>query len=129
MFDYGEDGGGIVLADPVQIGQVLINLMRNAQEAMHDSERKELLVRTSADGNGMLKVEVVDTGTGISEEVAARLFEPFVTSKPGGMGIGLSISKRIVESHGGEISVMQNLGGGTIFSFTLPAIEGADDDN
>lgn len=130
VFDYGEDGGGIVLADRVQVGQVLINLMRNAQEAMLDSDRKQLLVRTSRDGIGMLKVEVTDTGSGVSDEVAARLFQPFVTSKPGGMGIGLSISKRIIESHGGQISAMKNPGGGTTFAFTLPAIaeDGGDAD-
>ena len=121
IFDYGSDADTAVLADRVQIGQVLINLMRNAQEAMRDTERKELLVRTSS-VDGMLKVEVSDTGTGISEEITSRLFQPFVTSKPGGMGIGLSISKRIIESHGGEISARQNPEGGTTFAFTLPAI-------
>ena len=121
IFDYGSDAGTAVLADRVQIGQVLINLMRNAQDAMRDTERKELLVRTSS-VDGMLKVEVSDTGTGISEEITSRLFQPFVTSKPGGMGIGLSISKRIIESHGGEISARQNPDGGTTFAFTLPAI-------
>ena len=128
VFEFGLDSNDIVLADRVQIGQVLINLMRNAQEAMRDSPRKELLVRTIQAEEGMLAVEVSDTGTGISDEIAAQLFRPFVTSKPGGMGIGLSISKRIIESHGGEISAKGNPDGGTTFAFTLPIISGAVDD-
>jgi two-component system sensor kinase FixL len=119
VFDFGV-ADRTVMVDRVQIQQVLINLMRNAQEAMRDSARKELVVRTAIDGDGRLAVEVSDTGTGISEEVAAQLFQPFVTSKPGGMGIGLSISKRIIESHGGEISVNRNAAGGATFLFTLP---------
>lgn len=102
--------------------------MRNAQEAMRDSPRKELLIRTIPAGDGMLAVEVSDTGPGISDEIAAQLFRPFVTSKPGGMGIGLSISKGIIESHGGEISAKGNPAGGTTFTFTLPIISGAADD-
>ncbi len=91
------------MADRIQIQQVLINLMRNAMEAMRDSSVRELVVRTAPDGEGEVVVEVADSGPGISEEVANRLFRPFVTSKPGGMGMGLSISKRIVEAHGGEL--------------------------
>jgi two-component system sensor kinase FixL len=128
VFEFGGDGNDIVIADRVQIGQVLINLMRNAQEAMRDSPRKELLVRTYPASPGLHAVEVSDTGPGISDEIAAQLFRPFVTSKPGGMGIGLSISKRIIESHGGEISVKGNPDGGTTFTFTLPTTSGAVDD-
>jgi len=109
-----------VLVDRVQIQQVLINLMRNAMEAMRDGERRELVVRTLPDGPDRVAVEVADTGPGISEEVAARLFQPFVTSKASGMGIGLSISKRIVEAHRGEISARRNEDGGTTFRFSLP---------
>jgi two-component system sensor kinase FixL len=122
VFEFGH-GDGSVLADRVQIGQVLVNLMRNAQEAMSDSTVKELLVRTS-ETDGHVTVAVADTGTGISEEVAARLFQPFVTSKPGGMGIGLSISRRIIESHGGQISAKTNAAGGATFTFTLPKTSG-----
>lgn len=75
--------------------------MRNAMEAMRDSKRRELTVRTAPDGDGYVAVEVADTGPGIAEEIAPRLFQPFVTSKASGMGIGLSISTRIVEAHGG----------------------------
>jgi two-component system sensor kinase FixL len=125
VFEFDGDGDDRVVADRVQIGQVLINLMRNAQEAMRDSERKELVVRTHRVADNMLAIDVADTGPGISDEIAAQLFRPFVTSKPGGMGIGLSISKRIIESHGGEISVKGNTDGGATFTFTLPTVSGA----
>ena len=109
-----------VLVDRVQIQQVLINLMRNAMEAMRDSRRRELIVRTANAEPGHIVIEVADTGPGISDEIAVRLFQPFVTSKANGMGIGLSISKRIVEAHSGEISVNGNSDGGTTFRFSLP---------
>lgn len=108
-----------VLVEKVQIQQVLLNLMRNAIEAMHDSGQKELLVATKAVDGDMIEVSVADTGPGISEEIADRLFKPFVTTKPAGMGVGLSISKRIVEAHGGEMWAEPNPGGGTVFRFTL----------
>ena len=120
-------GDSLALVDRVQIQQVLMNLMRNAMEAMRNSERRELVVRTSLD-DGYVVVEVSDTGPGISEEIADRLFQPFVTSKSTGMGIGLSISRRIVESHGGEISVSRNGNGGATFRFTLPTA-GKDQDH
>lgn len=122
VFDF-RPGADLVLADRVQIQQVLINLMRNAMEAMSESERRELTIRALPHGDGMVAVEVSDTGTGISDEVAARLFQPFVTSKAGGMGIGLSISKRIIESHGGTMEAHRTEQGGALFRFTLPAIE------
>jgi two-component system sensor kinase FixL len=124
VFDFSPSTA-TVMVDRVQIQQVLINLMRNGMEAMRDSERRELVVRTTQDGNGAVIVEVSDTGPGISEEIAARLFQPFVTSKPGGMGIGLSISRRIVEAHRGELSAGPNAWGGATFRFSLPAIEPA----
>ena len=112
-----------VLADRVQIQQVLTNLMRNAMEAMKDSAVRELRVRTFRELNHRLTVEVSDTGPGISEEIAAQLFQPFVTTKPGGMGIGLSISRRIIQSHGGDLTVRRNEAGGATFTFTLPTLE------
>ncbi|MBA8903145.1 PAS domain S-box protein [Phyllobacterium sp. P30BS-XVII] len=121
-FDFAPNAK-LVMADRVQIQQVLINLMRNAMEAMRDCTTRELSVSTTSAVDGMIAIEVADTGQGISDEVAAQLFRPFVTTKPGGMGIGLSISKRIVESHGGEISVQRNDQGGATFRFTLPAFE------
>lgn len=120
VFDFGARSS-IVVADRVQIQQVLINLMRNAMEAMRDSEIKELVVRTLQVSPDWLRVEVADTGPGISDEVAPRLFQPFVTTKANGMGIGLSISRRIIESHGGELTVSRNGAGGATFAFTLPA--------
>ncbi len=109
-----------VLADRVQIQQVLINLIRNAMEAMRDSDRRDLVVRTARDEAGVA-IEVADTGPGISDEIAGRLFEPFVTSKANGMGIGLSISRRIVEAHGGSITASRNEAGGATFRVSLPA--------
>lgn len=115
-----------VLANRVQIQQVLVNLIRNAMEAMRESETKMLTIRTRS-LEGFVCAEIGDTGPGILPEVKERLFQPFVTGKPGGMGIGLSIAKRIVEAHGGTISVAARPGGGTVFSFTLPVLEEAPD--
>ena len=109
----------MVLVEKVQIQQVMLNLMRNAIEAMQGCDRKELLVTTSAPNNEKVTISVADTGSGLSEEIAERLFQPFVTTKPSGMGVGLSISKRIVEAHGGELWAEPNPGGGTVFRFTL----------
>jgi two-component system, LuxR family, sensor kinase FixL len=122
VFDFAP-GAELVSADRVQIQQVLINLMRNAMEAMRDSQTRLLTIRTSpAEGDtDTVLVEVSDTGPGIADEIASQLFQPFVTTKAGGMGIGLSISKRIIEAHGGSIGVRRNSHGGATFSFTLPA--------
>jgi two-component system sensor kinase FixL len=109
----------MVMVEKVQIQQVLLNLMRNAIEAMQDSERKELLVTTSVPIGNKITVSVADTGSGLSEKITERLFQPFMTTKSAGMGVGLSISKRIVEAHGGEIWAESNPSGGTIFRFTL----------
>jgi two-component system sensor kinase FixL len=112
----------LVLVDKIQIQQVLLNLLRNALEAMQMSERRELTVSTRpADGN-MVAVDVADTGNGISPDVAARLFQPFVTTKRQGMGVGLSISRTIIESHGGQITAEPNHGGGTVFRITLRGV-------
>jgi two-component system sensor kinase FixL len=112
-----------VLVDRVQIQQVLVNLMRNAVEAMALSPRRELTVSTAMTGEDIVLISVADTGIGISQELANRLFKPFVTTKPGGMGIGLAISRSIIESHGGRLSLAPNPGGGTVFQFTLPAAQ------
>lgn len=111
-----------MLADKVQIQQVLLNLIRNAIEAMEGCERRDLTIATAALPGNMIEISVTDTGAGIAPEVSAQLFQPFVTSKPQGMGIGLSISRTIVEAHGGTIAPRSNPGGGTVFSFTLPAV-------
>ena len=108
-----------VLVDKVQIQQVLLNLLRNALESMQTSDRRELVVSTRPTEGNMVAVGVSDTGSGISPDVASRLFQPFVTTKKQGMGVGLSISRTIIESHGGQITVGSNPAGGTIFRFTL----------
>ena len=108
-----------VLVEKVQIQQVLLNLIRNAIEAMQGCPRKELVVETVLLDHGMVEVRVADTGSGLAEEITPRLFQPFVTTKPAGMGVGLSISKRIIEAHGGEMWAEPNPGGGTLFHFTL----------
>jgi two-component system sensor kinase FixL len=105
--------------EKVQIQQVLLNLMRNAIEAMQGCARRELVVETALLDHGVVEVRVADTGSGLAEEIVPRLFQPFVTTKPAGMGVGLSISKRIVEAHGGEMWAEPNPGGGTLFHFTL----------
>jgi two-component system sensor kinase FixL len=110
-----------VLVDRVQIQQVMVNLLRNASEAMADSPRRELTVTTSGIDASAVEVAVADTGPGIPDEVASRLFKPFVTTKASGMGIGLAISHSIVEAHGGHLRMTPNHGGGTVFRFELPA--------
>jgi len=116
----------LVLADRVQIQQVLLNLIRNAVDAMEDSPSRELTISIAPDADGYTRVGVADTGPGISPEVAEQLFRPFVTTKPQGMGIGLSISRTIVESHGGKIWLEPNPSGGTTFHFTLAAVNERD---
>jgi two-component system sensor kinase FixL len=122
VFEFARDTER-VLVDRIQIQQVLINLMRNALEAMRDSPVRELVVRTSEDDEGFVWIHVTDTGPGIADEICETLFQPFVTSKSSGMGIGLSISKRIIESHGGQITARRNDAGGATFSFSLPSSE------
>ena len=114
----------LVLADRIQIQQVLLNLIRNAIEAMQDSQRRELVIGTRGDqGDGLVEASVQDTGTGIAPDIAARLFQPFVTTKKHGMGVGLSICRTIVESHGGKIWVESEQGRGTVFRFTLRNVD------
>ncbi len=111
-----------VRMDKIQIQQVVVNLVRNAVEAMSDVARRDLTIRTALDASGNILVTVRDTGPGLSEAVASRLFQPFVTSKSSGMGVGLSICSSIVEAHGGTIWGRTNTDVGTTFGFTLPFV-------
>jgi two-component system sensor kinase FixL len=110
----------LVFVDRVQFQQVLINLVRNAIEAMQGMDRRELVIASGLGPAGQVEVSVIDTGSGLDPDVAERLFQPFVTSKPHGMGVGLSICRTIVESQGGRIWVEPNPAGGTTFRFTVP---------
>ncbi len=120
----------LILIDKVQIQQVIINLIRNAVEAMQGVSRRELIVKTAPAEKNFVEIAVLDTGPGLSSEVASRLFQPFVTTKEKGIGIGLSICQSIIEAHGGRIWAEPNEGGGVAFRFRLPADAGtgADDD-
>jgi two-component system sensor kinase FixL len=111
-----------VLADKVQIQQVLLNLIRNAIEAMEEAPKRELMIASTPDDDDMVKISVSDTGHGILPEMADHLFQSFMTTKQHGMGVGLSISRTIVESHGGRIEAKPNTPHGTVFSFTLRAV-------
>lgn len=124
-----EDNLPAVLADKVQIQQVLVNLVRNAIEAMQQSETRKLTVSAFTVDAGTAQIDVRDTGAGISPEILPQLFQPFVTSKPHGMGIGLSISRTIAEAHGGRLWADPAPDGGTIFHLTLRIAdtEGFDD--
>jgi two-component system sensor kinase FixL len=113
----------VVFVDRIQIQQVLFNLIRNAIDAMLDSPIRALTISTKLGPEDLVSVCVQDTGSGISESVSPQLFQPFVTSKSNGMGIGLSICRTIVEAHGGRIWFESGPEGGTIFQFTLPKAE------
>jgi two-component system sensor kinase FixL len=118
-----------VLADRVQIQQVVLNLIRNAMDAMAVGPRRELVIGVAAGEPGTAVVSVSDSGPGIEPDVADQLFQPFITTKADGLGVGLSISRTIVEAHGGQIWVDSTPGGGATFRFTLRTVdveEGAD---
>ena len=117
--------GAAVLADKIQIQQVLLNLLRNAVEAVADLEHPEVaLVAEKQDG--MVRISVVDNGPGLPDDVKARLFQPFVSTKKTGMGVGLSICHDIVVAHEGRLWAEPNPEGGTIFRVILPAAPGAE---
>jgi two-component system, LuxR family, sensor kinase FixL len=113
-----------VYVDKFEIQQVLFNLIRNAIEAMADCDRPALSIATAPStgrsGETMILISVADTGLGIDPKVRQRLFQPFVTTKSSGIGVGLSICRSIVEAHGGRIGVGDTPGGGTTLHFTVP---------
>ena len=118
-FDRAADA---VIADRIQVQQVVLNLVRNAVEAMAQSPRRELRIGSRATDPNFLEVHVADTGPGIAPDMADRLFQPFVTGKADGMGVGLSISRNIIEAHGGRLWAAGNSEGGATFHFSLPRV-------
>jgi len=111
------------IVDRLQISQVLVTLLHNAVQAMQDVPTRDIVVATSPEGQSEIRVQIIDHGVGMSEETRKNLFEPFKTVKPSGMGVGLSISRGIIESHFGKIWAEPNPCGGVIFNFTLPLVE------
>ena len=111
-----------VLGDRIQIQQVILNLIRNASDAMSavDDRPRELLVETERDESGTVRLRVKDTGTGINPEIEEKLFDAFHTTKWDGMGIGLSVSRSIMESHQGRLWAIRNEGHGATFLFSIP---------
>ncbi len=116
-----------VLMDPVQIGQVVSNLIRNARESVGDSSDGRIEIRTALDGDA-IRCDVSDNGPGVAETIMDRLFEPLTSTKARGMGVGLSISKSIVEAHYGAIWAHSNPGGGAVFSFAVPLAAAENDE-
>jgi two-component system sensor kinase FixL len=119
----------LVLADRVQIQQVLLNLIRNAMDAMETTHARDLAISVTSVEDKLARISVADTGAGISPDIAEQLFQPFITTKRHGMGVGLSISRTIIEAHGGQIWVAANPSGGTIFHFTLATVDEGDVDD
>jgi two-component system sensor kinase FixL len=115
-----EKGLPPVLVDKIQIHQVITNLIRNGVDALDSVERREIVISTLRAGQGWIEIEVADSGPGLAPAVADRLFQPFVTTKPGGLGIGLSICRSIVDAHGGRLWASANPGGGMVFHVRLP---------
>ena len=114
----------LVLVDKVQIQQVVLNRVRNAIDSMADaaSRDRRLTIEIDRAGDDFAQVVVSDTGPGIDPEVAERLFQPFITTKRNGMGVGLSISRTIVEAHGGRIWACRSDSGGAAFGFTVQSV-------
>ncbi|PHR15246.1 MAG: PAS domain-containing sensor histidine kinase [Sphingopyxis sp.] len=112
-----------VFVDRVQIQQVMVNLMRNAIESMADSAEKKLHIAVTSLNDELVEIAVSDTGSGIDQELGDRIFDPFASTKGDGMGLGLSICRTIIESHGGTIRAEPHIGGGTIFRITLEKAE------
>lgn len=116
---YVMDGSLRGFGDPVQIQQVLINLICNACDAMSQSPQRELTIVTAKEDE-FVEISVHDTGPGIAAEVIGALFESFVSTDPERAGIGLSISRTIIEAHGGKLTAQNRVDGGATFRFTIP---------
>jgi len=116
-----------VLVDAVQIQQVILNLIRNGIDAMMNVNHYDdgISVTVDKSPNDQVRIMVTDHGTGITKEDEKKIFQPFFTTKTSGMGLGLAISRSIIESHGGVLSFTKNPSGGTTFHFTLPVISEA----
>jgi signal transduction histidine kinase len=113
-----------VIIDRLQIEQVLVNLIRNASEAMIESPRRKLAIASQLIDGDKVELSIADTGPGLPNEVREQLFQPFVTTKATGLGVGLSICRFIIEAHGETLQVGDNPGGGTVFRFTLATARG-----
>jgi two-component system sensor histidine kinase TtrS len=116
-------GADTVMAQRTQIEQVLLNLVRNAVEAMNDQPRERRVLLLARRNGEVVEIRVVDTGPGLGRGSPEHLFEPFVTTKPQGLGVGLSISQGIVEAHGGRLRVDSTPGIGATFFFSLPYVD------
>jgi C4-dicarboxylate-specific signal transduction histidine kinase len=115
-----------VSADRVLIEQVLLSLVRNAIDAMESvtPAQRRLCLSSSLFGDGAIRVTVADSGPGVADDCLADVFEPFFTTKNDGMGMGLAITRSVIQAHGGAIEVVANPGGGALFRFTLPTTRG-----
>jgi two-component system sensor kinase FixL len=111
----------MVKIDKAQIHQVLFQILSNAIEAMENRSQRELALRTRPADGGMLEISIADRGPGLPNEVRRKLFQPFVTTKPTGLGVGLWVCQAIVQAHGGRIWAEDNQGGGSVFKFTVQA--------
>ena len=110
-----------VMADRVQLQQVVMNLMLNGVEAMKGTRAGELVMKSQRTGNGYLQVSVSDTGAGMTAQMTDQIFNAFFTTKPDGTGMGLTISRSIIEAHDGRLWATANSGSGASFHFTLPS--------
>jgi signal transduction histidine kinase len=117
--------GGLpaVVADEIHLQQVILNLLRNAMEAVELPQpgvARQITIEVGRAGAGAVSVAVADRGPGIAEDELERVFEPFFSTKPQGLGIGLAICRKLIEAHGGALWAAHNPGGGAVFRFTLP---------